>query len=308
MPGHTLVVPRDEVDHWIDLDPALAAHLFSVAQQIGRAQDLEWKPRRVGVLIVGEEVPHTHLHVVPINHPEELSFAHADPAPDFDALDDAAVRIRARLRELGRAERLRLTPDEPPRRRCGSTDRSRRRCGSSTPIGSAGSTRPRRSVRSSRCAWARSRCGWSPIPSSRATCSSPTASSWTRPPATLVPIRVGVGENLFTQSDKAWAKLQPARRARVSQEGARIAARRDRRADRRRRRRAPARHDDRPRAGDGTDRTAAGRVGAPRRGARRPAAPRRSRIINARSCAGSACGSGSSTASSRSRSARGRGR
>ena len=104
MPGHTLVVPRDEVDHWIDLDPALAAHLFAVAQQIGLAQDLEWKPRRIGLLIVGEEVPHTHLHVVPINHPEELTFAHADPSPDFDMIDDAAVRLRARLRELGHAE------------------------------------------------------------------------------------------------------------------------------------------------------------------------------------------------------------
>ena len=78
MPGHTLVVPRDEVDHWIDLEPALAAHLFAVAQQIGRAQQLEWKPARIGVLIVGEEVPHAHLHVVPINQPDELSFAHVD--------------------------------------------------------------------------------------------------------------------------------------------------------------------------------------------------------------------------------------
>jgi histidine triad (HIT) family protein len=104
MPGHTLVVPRAEIDHWIDLEPELGAHLFAVAQQIGRAQDLEWKPRRIGMLIVGEEVPHTHLHVVPINSPEELTFAHADPSPDFDALDDAAIRLRTRLRELGRTE------------------------------------------------------------------------------------------------------------------------------------------------------------------------------------------------------------
>jgi histidine triad (HIT) family protein len=103
MPGHTLVVPREEVDHWIDLDPTLAAHLFEVAQLIGRAQDLEWRPRRVGLLIVGEEVPHTHLHVVPINTPDELSFAHARPA-DADALEAAARRLRARLRELGRTE------------------------------------------------------------------------------------------------------------------------------------------------------------------------------------------------------------
>ena len=104
MPGHTLVVPREEVDHWIDLDPDLASRVFVVAQQIGKAQRLEWNPLRVGVMIVGEEVPHTHLHVVPINNPGELSFAHADSSPDPAALDDAATRLRTRLRELGRAE------------------------------------------------------------------------------------------------------------------------------------------------------------------------------------------------------------
>ena len=104
MPGHTLVVPRDEVDHWIDLDPELAAHLFEVAQQIGRAQELEWKPSRIGLLIVGEEVPHAHLHVVPINRPDELSFAKADHSPDPHSLEDTATRLRARLRELGRTE------------------------------------------------------------------------------------------------------------------------------------------------------------------------------------------------------------
>ena len=103
-PGHSLVVPRQEVDHWIDLDPALTAHVFQVAQQIGRAQDLEWHPSRIGVLIVGEEVPHAHVHVVPINTPNELSFAHADASPDAAALADAAERIRARLREMGRTE------------------------------------------------------------------------------------------------------------------------------------------------------------------------------------------------------------
>ena len=103
-PGHALVVPRAEVDHWIDLEPDLAAHLFTVAQQIGRAQRAEWNPRRVGVLIVGDEVPHVHIHVVPINAPGELSFANVDRSPDAAALDDAAERIRARLRELGRSE------------------------------------------------------------------------------------------------------------------------------------------------------------------------------------------------------------
>ena len=103
-PGHVLVVPREEVEHWIDLDPELAGHLFVVAQEIGKAQRLEWNPMRVGVMIVGEEVPHAHIHVVPINSPGELSFAGVDRSPSPDALDDAAERIRSRLRELGHAE------------------------------------------------------------------------------------------------------------------------------------------------------------------------------------------------------------
>jgi histidine triad (HIT) family protein len=100
-PGHTLVVPRAEVDHWIDLEPAIAQHLFGVAQTIGRAQRQAFDPHRIGVMIVGDEVPHTHLHVVPINSVSELSFDHADPNPPPGALDDAAARIRAALRDQG---------------------------------------------------------------------------------------------------------------------------------------------------------------------------------------------------------------
>jgi histidine triad (HIT) family protein len=101
MPGHTLVVPREEVDHWIDLDPDLAQHLFTVAQTIGRAQRQAFSPRRVGVMIVGDEVPHTHIHVVPINSAGELSFSHVDSDPAEGALDDAAARLRAALRDQG---------------------------------------------------------------------------------------------------------------------------------------------------------------------------------------------------------------
>jgi histidine triad (HIT) family protein len=100
-PGHTLVVPREEVDHWIDLEPSLAGHLFQVGQWIGRAQREAWHPRRVGVMVVGDEVPHVHLHIVPINHAGELSFAHADPSPAPDALAGAAAKLRDALRALG---------------------------------------------------------------------------------------------------------------------------------------------------------------------------------------------------------------
>jgi histidine triad (HIT) family protein len=103
-PGHTLVVPRMEVDHWIDLDPDLCAHIFEVARAIGRAQYAAFNPRRVGVIIVGDEVPHAHVQVVPIDEASDLCFAAVDHDPAPAALDDAADAIRERLRAMGRSE------------------------------------------------------------------------------------------------------------------------------------------------------------------------------------------------------------
>jgi diadenosine tetraphosphate (Ap4A) HIT family hydrolase len=99
--GHTLVVPRVEVDHWVDLEPTLAGHLFQVAQMIGRAQQATLSPRRIGMMIAGDEVPHVHLHVVPFDSVRELSFANADPNPPPGSLEGAAKKIREGLRNLG---------------------------------------------------------------------------------------------------------------------------------------------------------------------------------------------------------------
>ena len=96
-PGHTLVVPRAEVDHWIDLEPALLQHLMKVAQEVGKAIQHAFRPTKVGVVIGGIEVRHVHVHVSPINSLRELDFANQDPNPDPAVLDDAAARIRAAL-------------------------------------------------------------------------------------------------------------------------------------------------------------------------------------------------------------------
>jgi len=102
-PGHTLVVPVAEVDHWIDLDPAVAQHLFDVAHHIGRAQQRAFSPERIGLMIAGYEVPHTHLHVVPTRSMAELSFASAASHVERDELDAAAAAIRAELAADGHA-------------------------------------------------------------------------------------------------------------------------------------------------------------------------------------------------------------
>jgi len=102
--GHVLVVPIQEVDHWLDLAPDLVAHLFTVAQTVGQAQMAAFSPARVGLIVAGLEVPHAHLHVVPIDSEAELNFTNADPDPSPASLDDAAEALRTALGDAGRSE------------------------------------------------------------------------------------------------------------------------------------------------------------------------------------------------------------
>lgn len=102
--GHALVVPREEVDHWLDADGELLTHLMGVAQQIGIAQRRAFEPTRIGMMIAGLEVPHLHIHVVPMTSVRSLDFATADPNPDPDTLDRNAELIRAELRTMGHDE------------------------------------------------------------------------------------------------------------------------------------------------------------------------------------------------------------
>lgn len=98
--GHTLVVPIAEVDHWLDLDAATAAHLMTVSQTVGNAQMAAFAPKRVGLIIAGLEVPHCHVHVIPIDAESDLRFDRADPSTPAEALDDAADRLRTALADL----------------------------------------------------------------------------------------------------------------------------------------------------------------------------------------------------------------
>lgn len=100
-PGHTLVVPVEEIDHWIDLPAESAAHLWAISQQIGKALQAAFSPSRVGVIVVGEEVPHAHIHLVPFDDLSQMNFANADSNPDPAEQDAQADAIRKALAELG---------------------------------------------------------------------------------------------------------------------------------------------------------------------------------------------------------------
>ncbi|MEI8240071.1 MAG: HIT family protein [Actinomycetota bacterium] len=99
-PGHTLVVPIAEIDHWVDLDPALAAHLFAVSHRIARAQRAAFPCERVGLIVAGYEVPHTHVHVVPTTHMGQFDFRNAAASVTHDDLQSAADAIVAALAEV----------------------------------------------------------------------------------------------------------------------------------------------------------------------------------------------------------------
>lgn len=95
--GHVLVVPIAEVDHWVDLDPDLSQHLFAVAHHISKAQHAAFSPERVGLIIAGYEVPHTHIHVLPTNEIADLSFANAATSVEREDLERAATAIHQQL-------------------------------------------------------------------------------------------------------------------------------------------------------------------------------------------------------------------
>lgn len=102
--GHALVVPIAEVDHWVDADPELVAHLFEVTRIIGVAQKRAFSPARVGVIIAGYEVPHMHIHAIPTESMAQFNFANAAATVERDELAAAADALRTELEAMGRAE------------------------------------------------------------------------------------------------------------------------------------------------------------------------------------------------------------
>jgi diadenosine tetraphosphate (Ap4A) HIT family hydrolase len=99
--GHTLVVPRAELDNWQDIDPAAFGHVMAVSQTIGKAVCKAFGAERSGVIIAGLEVPHLHVHVFPAYNLTDFGFANVDRNPSPESLDEAQTKIKAALAELG---------------------------------------------------------------------------------------------------------------------------------------------------------------------------------------------------------------
>ena len=98
--GHILVVPIEEVDHWVDLSPTLSQHLFEVSHRLGNALQKAFPCERVGVMIAGYEVNHCHIHLIPTNSLSQFNFANAATTIDRDVLESQAKKIVAALSAL----------------------------------------------------------------------------------------------------------------------------------------------------------------------------------------------------------------
>jgi diadenosine tetraphosphate (Ap4A) HIT family hydrolase len=98
--GHVLVVPIEEIDHWIDMSPELSAHLFSVSHRISRSISQVFPCERIGLIIAGYEINHCHIHLIPSQTMSDLNFANAAATVDRSVLESNAQRIIKALTQL----------------------------------------------------------------------------------------------------------------------------------------------------------------------------------------------------------------
>ena len=93
--GHTLVVPKQETDYLFDLDDALLADMMLFAKRVARAIEKAVECRRVGVMVIGLEVPHAHIHLIPIQQEGDMSLARKRVELPEEEFKQIALRIEA---------------------------------------------------------------------------------------------------------------------------------------------------------------------------------------------------------------------
>lgn len=91
--GHTLVVPKDEVDHLFDVQDPNYIQLMLFAKKVGKAIEKVVPCKRIGVTVIGLEVPHAHIHLIPINQLSDMNFARPKLNMSGQELEKLALAI-----------------------------------------------------------------------------------------------------------------------------------------------------------------------------------------------------------------------
>ena len=92
--GHVLVIPKIEVNAIYDVPEPYYSAVWSLVRQLAPAIQLAFPCRKVGMAVIGLEVPHAHVHLVPLDEVEDLSFARPKLCPSPEELQEHAARIR----------------------------------------------------------------------------------------------------------------------------------------------------------------------------------------------------------------------
>jgi len=95
--GHTLVIPKLEVDYIFDLEDAYFRGLWSFAKSLAPAIKMAVPCNRIGVAVIGLEVPHAHIHLVPVKHVEDINFSRPKLHPTPEELAETAEAIRKNI-------------------------------------------------------------------------------------------------------------------------------------------------------------------------------------------------------------------
>lgn len=95
--GHTLVVPREEVDYLFDLDDKTTSGIHVFAKKVAKAIEKAIPCKRIGVAVLGLEVPHAHIHLIPINHLDDINFGREKLKLEPAEMQEIAEKIRKHL-------------------------------------------------------------------------------------------------------------------------------------------------------------------------------------------------------------------
>lgn len=98
--GHTLVIPKKEVDYLFDLSDEEYLNLHSFAKKVAMAIEKSVDCVRIGTAVIGLEVPHTHIHLIPINEMDDMNFSRPKLSLSQDELAETAGRIKANFDSL----------------------------------------------------------------------------------------------------------------------------------------------------------------------------------------------------------------
>lgn len=92
--GHTLVIPKEEIDYIFDLDDDTLSGLHLFAKKVAKGIEAVVECERIGVTVIGLEVPHAHVHLIPINQVDDMNFGRMKLSPSKEDLAEMARRIR----------------------------------------------------------------------------------------------------------------------------------------------------------------------------------------------------------------------